>query len=173
MSARTFFTLHVIAATMLWAITIRAQAPASEAEFDEADPVVAISVDNLALELQKQGVIYWRVVLSQAIIETGWNFNSAVFRNANNFIGMRIPGARPSMRNGAYRGYSAYAKWQDCVADIKIWQEYFWKGGTREQYVAKMNRVWAQAPDYGYHIRKLLKKFDERFPAQVTAVTSS
>jgi len=172
MSARTFFTLHMIAATMLWAITIRAQAPAAENEFSEAAPA-SISVDNLALELQEQGVIYWRVVLSQAVIETGWNFNSAVFRNANNFIGMRIPGARPSMRSGAYRGYSAYAKWQDCVADIKIWQEHFWKGGTREQYIAKMNRVWALAPDYGYHIRKLVKTFDDRYPPVVATATNS
>jgi flagellum-specific peptidoglycan hydrolase FlgJ len=140
---------------------LRANAPAlAKPQADTA----TITVDNLARELQRQGIVYWRVVLAQAIVETGWEFNSALYRQTNNFIGMRIPGSRPSTRSGEHRGYSKYARWQDCVADIKIWQDHFWKGGTRDQYIAKLHRVWAQAPDYAAHLHKLVREFDERFP---------
>ena len=165
MSARTILTAHTIAALFLLGIGTKAQAPAAK-PIEHTVVIADITVDNLARELQSQGISFWRVVLAQAIIETGWEFNSNVYRNTNNFIGMRVPGSRPSMRVGSYHGYSAYTSWQDCVADIRLWQDNYWNGGTRDAYIAKMNRVWAEAPDYGYHINKLVKKLDERFPAK-------
>lgn len=161
MSAKSLFTVHAIAALVVLSLGLRAQAPSTVS----ADSSVnTITVHKLALELQKQGVLHWRVVLAQAIVETGWDFNSALYQRTHNFIGMRVPGSRPSTRNGEHKGYSSYATWQDCVADIKIWQDHFWKGGSRQQYLDKISRVWAQAPDYVSHLHKLIARFDQEYP---------
>jgi hypothetical protein len=159
MSMKNLFSLHAIAALVIMGIGVNAQAPRSTQA-----AIGQISIDNLAAELQRQGILHWRVVLAQAVVEAGWDFSSTLYRSTNNFIGMRVPGSRPSTRIGQHNGYSAYAAWQDCVADIKIWQDHFWKGGTRDEYIAKLHRVWAQSPDYSAHLHRLVKRFDALYP---------
>jgi hypothetical protein len=148
-------------------LNIRAYAPMPETPISESCHIVPveISIDALALELRQQGLAHWRVVLSQAVLESGWDLNSNVFRNSNNFVGMRVPAARPSTRIGEYNGYSSYDSWQDCVADVKLWQEQNWDGGTCEAYVAKLSRIWAEAPDYGANLHNLVGRFEKQFPA--------
>jgi hypothetical protein len=52
------------------------------------------------------------------------------------------------MRVGAFKGYSVYATWKDCVRDIKLWQEKNWDGGTEEEYIALMHKIWSESPQY-------------------------
>ncbi len=122
-----------------------------------------ITIDNLAEELIRHDVAHWEVVLAQGIVESGWDFSSALFRKTNNFIGMRVPGARPSTRIGAWHQYSVYVSWQDCVRDIKLWQNQNWHGGTRQQYIDLLQRVWAQSPDYRWHLNRIVARLDKRF----------
>jgi hypothetical protein len=111
-------------------------------------PTRPITVENLAKELHRQGVDQWIVVLAQGIIESGWEFDSNLFRETNNFIGMRVPGGRPSMRNGEFKGYSTYARWEDCVADIRLWQDHNWRGRSHSGYISMMQLIWAESPLY-------------------------
>jgi len=166
MSAKDLFTCHTILALILWCLTLGAQAPIAPHTTSSDTQYAEITIENLAKELQRQGIVHWRVVLAQAVVEAGWSFESNVFRNSNNFIGMRVPAARPSRRVGTYNGYSAYATWQDCVADIRLWQQHFWKGGSREDYIAKLHRVWAEDPAYGSLLQKLVVKFETMFPSR-------
>lgn len=161
MSAKNLLIVHGFTALALFGPGLRAQAPPADSV--NVTPS-RITVDNLAMELQRQGVAHWKVVLAQAIVETGWEFDSPLFLKTNNFIGMRVPSSRPSRRIGEHKGYSAYATWQDCVADVKLWQDHFWKGGSREQYIAKIGRVWAEVADYTSHLTKLIAKFDRQYP---------
>lgn len=119
-----------------------------------------ISVENMAKELMRAGVAHWKVVLAQSITEAGWQYNSYLFRETNNFIGMRVPGSRPSMRTDHYRGYSKYARWEDCVKDVKIWQSHFWKGGTQMAYIARMHNVWAESPAYRLALISIVKRLE-------------
>lgn len=121
-----------------------------------------ISVERLAKELIRTRIVHWEVVLAQGIIEAGWKFESPLFRLTNNFIGMRVPGSRQSTRTGVFNGYSSYATWQDCVKDIKLWQDRFWKGGTRGEYIALMNRIWAESADYNMALRLITRKIDKK-----------
>ncbi|GEM_PF-2058051 len=120
-----------------------------------------MSIENLADELIKQDVAHWRVVLAQAIVESGWNFDSYLFRHSNNFIGMRIPYARESTRVGSFKGYSVYATWQDCVKDIKLWQEHNWDGGSEEEYIALMHKIWSESPRYYSAVRSVIRRIDK------------
>lgn len=167
MNFKRLFRLNAITALILGGLSISAHAPTSKPEeLKTPEPAaVEISIESLANELQRQGLVHWRVVLAQAVVETGWEFNSSVFKNANNFIGMRVPNSRPSTRAGVYKGYSAYATWQDCVADVKLWQGHCWKGGTRDEYIEKLGRTWAEAPNYEAHLHKLVVQFEEQFPS--------
>ncbi len=119
-----------------------------------------MTIENLADELIRQDVAHWRVVLAQAIVESGWNFDSYLFRRTNNFIGMRIPYARESTRVGSFKGYSVYATWQDCVKDIKLWQEHNWAGGTEEEYIALMHKIWSESPRYYSAVHSVIKRID-------------
>lgn len=119
-----------------------------------------ISVEHMAKELMRAGVAHWQVVLAQSITEAGWQYNSYLFRETNNFIGMRVPGSRPSMRTDHYRGYSKYARWEDCVQDVKIWQSHFWKGGTQMAYISRMHNVWAESPAYRLTLISIVKRLE-------------
>jgi len=123
-----------------------------------------ISIENLADELIRQNVAHWRVVLAQAIVESGWNFDSYLFRHSNNFIGMRIPYARESTRIATYKGYSVYASWQDCVKDIKLWQEHNWDGGSEEEYIALMHKIWSESPSYYRAVSSVIRRIDKMPP---------
>jgi Mannosyl-glycoprotein endo-beta-N-acetylglucosaminidase len=107
-----------------------------------------ISVELLAKALIRHDLHQWKIVLAQAVTESGWEFSSGLYRTTHNFIGMRIPGNRESARSGRMNGYSTYDSWEDCVQDIKLWQDSFWKGGSYMGYINLMNRIWAESPDY-------------------------
>lgn len=128
----------------------------------------SINLENLARELIINDVEHWIVVMSQGIVEAGWQFNSPLFKRTNNFIGMRIPGNRESMRVGEHKGYSVYATWQDCVKDIKLWQQKSWKGGTKEQYIDLMQSRWAESPEYKQALHSVIKKLDRMFDKMVS-----
>lgn len=120
-----------------------------------------ITVENMTKELLRHGVAHWKVVLAQSITEAGWAYNSYLFKQTNNFIGMRVPGSRPSMRTDHYRGYSKYARWEDCVIDVKIWQKHFWQGGTQAAYITRMHNVWAESPTYRLVLLSIIKRIEQ------------
>jgi len=152
------FILHITFSIMLTGLI---QVPAYAQEWlprnVEEDKM---TIENLAAELIRQDVDHWRVVLAQAIVESGWNFDSYLFRHTNNFIGMRIPYARKSTRVGSYKGYSVYATWKDCVKDIKLWQESNWEGGSEEEYIALMHKIWSESPQYYSAVNSVMRRVD-------------
>ncbi len=129
-----------------------------------------ITLDNLANALIAEDIQHWDVVMAQGILEAGWHFSSPLFRKTNNFVGMRIPNGRKSMRIASFRKYSVYASWKDCVKDIKLWQEQNWHGGTKYQYINMMHRVWAQSPDYQRQLSIITRKLNLKYHKLITQV---
>lgn len=138
---------------VLFNITLQTAALPVQVDARNVDPY------QLAHELQKQEIDQWQVVLAQAIVESGWDIDSRVFKETGNFCGMRVPGQRPSMRNGIYKGYSSYSHWRDCVTDIKFWQKQNWKGGNREKYLDALHK-WAEDPNYRALLYSVLRRID-------------
>ena len=130
---------------------------ASVAQPENSEPM---TLANLAKELIRQDVQHWKVVMAQAIVESGWKFDSKMVRKANNFVGMRVPNNRPSSRIGEFSGYSKYGRWQDCVTDIKYWQQQNWEGGTDEEYLDFIASIWAESPVYKQHVQIVMRKLD-------------
>lgn len=119
-----------------------------------------ISVEDMSKELMRQGIAHWMVVLAQSIVEAGWQYDSGLFRLTNNFIGMRVPNNRPSMRDSIFRGYSSYARWEDCVHDVRLWQSHNWKGGSRLDYISLMQNIWAESPAYRLALLNIVKRLE-------------
>jgi hypothetical protein len=119
-----------------------------------------ISVENMSKELVRQGVAHWIVVLAQSIVESGWQYDSGLFRLTNNFIGMRVPKNRPSMRDSIFKGYSSYARWEDCVHDVLLWQSHNWDGGSRLEYISLMQNIWAESPAYRLALLNIVRRLE-------------
>lgn len=99
------------------------------------------TIAQVRAELMRQGVPHADVVLAQARLETG-NFTSKLCRTKHNIFGIR---------HG--KGYKAYKRWQDCVADYKRRISSRYKGGD---YYAFLRRIgYASDPNYIIKLKKI------------------
>ena len=82
------------------------------------------SYENLKQALETLEVSNPDIILKQAKLESG-NFKSDVFKENNNFMGMRQPRVRETTAIGSNKGHAVYEDWYDCVKDIVLFQEYY------------------------------------------------
>lgn len=95
-----------------------------------------------------------KFIYKQAVLES--DFNSNLFVNYNNLFGMHFPRVRETTANGYVwadtgRKYkvSTYASWQDCVMDMKLFQDYYKKHGySMDPYRDFIKRVYNNNPGY-------------------------
>lgn len=150
-----------------------------------------LSEENLMNELNKSGIFCAPEVFAQMKLETG-SFKSFLLKETNNLMGMRYPFSRPTIACGIYlpdmdtiiyetdrdklrkyarmNHYSVYSKWQDAVADYKLWQDYNFKG--RERYLTFLGSIYAEDSLYISKIRKIASSAERRFQAAAVVPVS-
>lgn len=107
-----------------------------------------LTVANLYVELKRQKVKYPKIVLAQAILESGW-FRSNLTRTHNNIFGIRT-------RKGSYQKFDS---WADCVSGYKKLVQYKFKGRTQAEYYAFLKSVgYASDRNYIYKVREIAEK---------------
>jgi hypothetical protein len=138
---------------------------------------VPFSVEALALELDKQGVLCAEQVLAQMRLESG-HFNSYLFKHTHNLMGMRYPFSRPTSASGIYlpardtiitgprdslrqyskisNTYAVYSSWQDAVQDYKQWQDYSFN--LQNRYLEFLGRVYAEDEHYIHKLKQMTKR---------------
>ena len=79
-----------------------------------------LTITNLIAEIRKNNIKHPKIVLAQAIIETGW-FTSSVCRNKHNLFGLTNP------RTGQYYEFS---HWTESVKAYYTKVQYRYKGGN-------------------------------------------
>ena len=79
-----------------------------------------LTIPNLYKEIIRNGILYPKIVLAQAILETGW-FRSSVCRNKHNLFGLTNP------RTGKYYGFN---HWTESVQAYYTKVQYKYKGGN-------------------------------------------
>ena len=97
-----------------------------------------LTIPNLYTEIKKNGILYPKVVLAQAILETGW-FTSPLCRDRHNLFGLTNP------RTGKYY---EFAHWSESVRAYytKVQYKYKCEDGN---YLLWLKRIgYAEAPDY-------------------------
>ena len=82
--------------------------------------LLELTIPNLYKEIIRNGILYPKIVLAQAILETGW-FRSSVCRNKHNLFGLTNP------RTGKYYEFN---HWTESVRAYYTKVQYKYKGGN-------------------------------------------
>lgn len=101
-----------------------------------------LTIPNLYEEIRRHGIQYPKIVLAQAILETGW-FRSHACRTKNNLFGLTNP------RTGEY---FEFGHWTESVRAYYTKVQYRYKGGNYLLWLRKIG----YAEDEGY-IRAVIK----------------
>lgn len=95
-----------------------------------------LTIPNLYKEIIRNGILYPKIVLAQAILETGW-FRSSVCRNKHNLFGLTNP------RTGKYYEFN---HWTESVRAYYTKVQYKYKGGN---YLFWLDEIgYAESPNY-------------------------
>lgn len=100
------------------------------------DKLPELTIPNLYEEIRKNNLKYPKVVLAQAILETGW-FRSPACRNRNNLFGLTNP------RTGKYYEFE---HWTDSVRAYYDKVQHRFKGGNYLLWLQKIG--YAEDPEY-------------------------
>jgi len=109
--------------------------------------LLELTIPNLYKEIIRNGILYPKIVLAQAILETGW-FRSSVCRNKHNLFGLTNP------RTGKYYEFN---HWTESVRAYYTKVQYKYKGGN---YLLWLDEIgYAEDSDYVLVITKILNKY--------------
>lgn len=103
-----------------------------------------LTIPNLYKEIIRNGILYPKIVLAQAILETGW-FRSSVCRNKHNLFGLTNP------RTGKYYEFN---HWTESVRAYYTKVQYKYKGGN---YLLWLEEI-GYAEDLNY-VEKVVRIF--------------
>lgn len=104
-----------------------------------------LTILNLYEEIRRHGIQYPKIVLAQAILETGW-FRSHACRTKNNLFGLTNP------RTGKY---FEFGHWTESVRAYYTKVQYRYKGGN---YLLWLKRIgYAEDRDYIRAVLNVLK----------------
>lgn len=105
-----------------------------------------LTIPNLIEEIRRNGIKYPKIVLAQAILETGW-FRSSVCRNKHNLFGLTNP------RTGEYYEFS---HWTESVKAYYTKVQYRYKGGN---YLLWLKNIgYAEDPGYIRAVIRVLRQ---------------
>ena len=106
------------------------------------DTIPSLTVENLRAELIKKNIPQYKIVLAQALHETG-NFKSKICRERNNIFGMRTK-----------KGYKYYDSWVDCVDDYEKRFSRRYKGGDYFKFLISVH--YHEDPMYEQRVRRFI-----------------
>lgn len=104
-----------------------------------------LTIPNLYQEIIRNGIQHPRIVLAQAILETGW-FRSPLCRNRHNLFGLTNP------KTGKYYEFN---HWTESVRAYYTKVQYKYKGGNYLQWLRDIG--YAEDPRYVREVIEVLK----------------
>lgn len=105
-----------------------------------------LTIPNLLAEIERNGIRFPKIVLAQAILETGW-FRSSVCRNKHNLFGLTNPRTKT---------YYEFSHWTESVRAYYTKVQYRYKGGN---YLLWLRNIgYAEDPGYIRAVIRVLKQ---------------
>ena len=104
-----------------------------------------LTIPNLYKEIIRNGILYPKIVLAKAILETGW-FRSSVCRNKHNLFGLTNP------RTGKYYEFN---HWTESVRTYYTKVQYKYKGGNYLLWLDKIG--YAEDPKYIIAVENVMR----------------
>lgn len=112
----------------------------------ENEVLLELTIPNLLAEIKRNNIKYPKIVLAQAILETGW-FKSSVCRSKHNLFGLTNP------RTGSYYEFN---HWTESVRAYYTKVQYRYKGGNYLLWLRKIG--YAEDPGYIRALIRVLKQ---------------
>lgn len=109
----------------------------------DSTKVSPLTISKLYASIKKHNILFPTIVLSQAILETGY-FSSNIFYKNNNLFGLRKPSS------GEYYKFSS---WEDSVRAYKEYVQYKYKDGNYYKFLEKIG--YAEDPDYTKKVQSI------------------
>lgn len=104
-----------------------------------------LSIPNLYDALKRHKIKFPKIVLAQAILESGWNLNSDLARNNNNLFGLRHA-----------NGYHSFTHWEKSVLAYKNMVQYKYKGGDYLRFLKVLG--YASDPAYINKVKQIASR---------------
>lgn len=131
---------------------------------EQKEPIVTsessvFSKEELITYVKSLNLKFPHIILAQAQLESG-NFSSRIFKENNNFFGMKQARSRPTTCIKLQHGHAYYNNWKDCVIDYALYQAaYLKKIKTEEQYYNYIGANYAESPNYESVVRDIAKSY--------------
>ncbi len=119
-------------------------------EVSKRKELPALTIPNLYQEIIRNGIRHPKIVLAQAILETGW-FRSPLCRNRHNLFGLTNP------QTGKYYEFN---HWTESVRAYYTKVQYKYKRGNYLLWLHKLG--YAEDPRYVREVIRILKKLENR-----------
>jgi len=96
-------------------------------------------------ELIKQEFKHPDIVMAQIRLESA-NLTSKLYKATHNLAGMKEAKTRETTAKGTRYDHAYYLSWQDCIKDLKLWQDEYYKGGGYYEFLEEIG--YAESKDY-------------------------
>jgi uncharacterized FlgJ-related protein len=116
------------------------------------------SKENLMAYIKELNIPFPRIVMAQAILESG-HFKSKLYKNNNNLFGFIRAKKRKTTSIGSKNGYAYYNSWKESVLDYYLYSEaYLSNIKSEEEYLRYLNKHYSQSKNYSVTLKKVMKK---------------
>lgn len=113
---------------------------------------------NLRNKIKELHLKYEDVIVAQYIIESGAGISN-IYKQNNNFLGLKEPHSRPTTSLGTNLSHSLFSSWEQCLIDYSMWQIMCTRGiNTQEEYIQLLGEIYAEDPQYTIKINNILNK---------------
>jgi uncharacterized FlgJ-related protein len=157
------FILFFVIVTFLVSVVMATQMYRTIIVTEEAKVIVMKQYNEFSKEKLKEYVLqlnikFPQVVLAQAELESG-HFKSVIFKENNNFFGMKEAKLRPTTNKGGNRGHAVYDSWRDCVVDYALYQTTYLNDiKSQDEYLDYLKQNYAEDPNYILRLKEIIKK---------------
>jgi hypothetical protein len=160
------FTLFFVIATFLVSVIMATQMYRTIIVTEETKVIVMKQYNEFSKEKLKGYILqlnikYPQIVLAQAELESG-HFKSSIFKENNNFFGMKPAKLRPTTNKGENKGHAVFDTWRDCVNDYALFQAaYLNEIKSQDEYFQYLEQNYAEDPKYVDKLKKIIEKNKE------------